>query len=517
MSKLLLDSTDALAECIEAIEQGRATVADCLARYPEYAAELEELLPVMAEMRAAPPVSPSPAFRQAARQRLLRQLPPVPNENVTFFQALRHRWQNTGLFQPTRRVSMTWIIAIVTVVSILAGGGATAYAADAAAPGDPLYALDLTLEEMRLSLASTPEAQVALQLAFAEERLEEAQALASANDTANLPEALDGYGQAIAAIAQTVGATDGANQEALMALVAQSVAAHDQVLADLLPEEAEAAGENAPERPDMPDQAERPERPDMPGQEARADTPGQMERPDGDARCSVVSDNPVAEQIAAQFDASAEEVMGYFCDGFGFGEILLAYTISEQTGIPVSELLAARDDGMGWGQIMQDADLIGKPDETPDGRPDDAGMPDDVDLPENDAPQGPPDDAGKPEDTPDKEDNPGNTPQDPPDDAGKPEDTPDQGNNPGSDAPQNPPHDGGDNPGDVPQDPPDDGSDNPGDMPQDPPDDGGDNSGGDAPQDPPDDGGDNSGDDAPQDPPDSGGGMDGNTSGGGRP
>ncbi|HIP71016.1 MAG TPA: hypothetical protein EYH05_06430, partial [Anaerolineae bacterium] len=469
MSKLLLDFTDVLAECIEAIEQDRMTLADCLARYPEYAADLEALLPVMTEMRTAPPVSPSLAFRQEARQHLLRQLPPIPNENVTFFQALRHSWQNIGLFQPTRRVSMTWIIIIATVVSIFAGGGAAAYAADAAVPGDPLYALDLTLEEMRLSLASTPEARVTLQLAFAEERLEEAQALAAANDTTNLPEALTGYGEAIAAIAQTVGTTEEAGQEALMALVDQSLAVHDTVLADLLLENVMTAGDMGQKPPEQ-------ELPEQPGD-------GQM----GDARCSVISENPVAEQIAARFDVSAEEVMNYFCDSAGFGEIMLAYNISEQTGIPVNDLLALREEGLGWGQIMQDLDLIGR-------RPDDAGIPDDTDLPDTDTPQDPPDDASKPEDTPDKDDNPGNTPQDPPgDDSGNPGNTPpqdppgDDGGNPGDAPPQDPPGDDGGNPGDAPpQDPPGDDSGNPGDTP---------------PQDPPGDDSGNPGDTPPQDPP----------------
>ena len=45
--------------------------------------------------------------------------------------------------------------------------------------------------------------------------------------------------------------------------------------------------------------------------------------------------------------------MGWFCQGFGFGEIDLAYSLSAQTGTPVDQIFAMKSSGMGWGNIKK--------------------------------------------------------------------------------------------------------------------------------------------------------------------
>ena len=64
------------AECTEAIEQGHLTVDQCLDKYPQYRTELIDLLQVGLWARALPAAYPTSEFRQGARARLLRQLPP---------------------------------------------------------------------------------------------------------------------------------------------------------------------------------------------------------------------------------------------------------------------------------------------------------------------------------------------------------------------------------------------------------------------------------------------------------
>ena len=79
-----------LTECIAAIEEGRLTVDECLAKYGEYRDELEPLLMVVAEMSALPAVLPSLEFREAAAMRLMEKihmdlqcsLPPLPYSAV---------------------------------------------------------------------------------------------------------------------------------------------------------------------------------------------------------------------------------------------------------------------------------------------------------------------------------------------------------------------------------------------------------------------------------------------------
>jgi hypothetical protein len=45
--------------------------------------------------------------------------------------------------------------------------------------------------------------------------------------------------------------------------------------------------------------------------------------------------------------------MGWFCSGYGFGEIDRAYSLSFQAGVPVEEVFALRQSGMGWGNIRK--------------------------------------------------------------------------------------------------------------------------------------------------------------------
>lgn len=74
--------------------------------------------------------------------------------------------------------------------------------------------------------------------------------------------------------------------------------------------------------------------------------------PAGGPACVGNAQHPVAGELARHFDVSYDEIIGWFCSGFGFGEIRLAYEISFQTGIAVTEVFALRQAGLGWGEIM---------------------------------------------------------------------------------------------------------------------------------------------------------------------
>ncbi|MFW6184969.1 MAG: FecR family protein, partial [Chloroflexota bacterium] len=129
--------------------------------------------------------------------------------------------------------------------------------------------------------------------------------------------------------------------------------------------------------------------------------------------CTGADPHPEAVSLAERYDVSHEEIMSWFCAGYGFGEIEHAYALSAETEVPVEEIFDMRASGMGWGDIWQELGVL------PDGPPDDASPPDDVGPPEDAGPPdevGPPDDAGPPEDA--------GPPDDvgPPDDAGPPAD-----------------------------------------------------------------------------------------------
>ncbi len=75
--------------------------------------------------------------------------------------------------------------------------------------------------------------------------------------------------------------------------------------------------------------------------------------PGSRAGCDGGMQQPEAVRLAAQYQVTYREIIGWFCQGFGFGEIKQAYDLSLQSGLPVSQIFAMRTSGLGWGQIKQ--------------------------------------------------------------------------------------------------------------------------------------------------------------------
>jgi hypothetical protein len=84
------------------------------------------------------------------------------------------------------------------------------------------------------------------------------------------------------------------------------------------------------------------------------------------AYCGGDKDNahPFAAGVAETYGVSEDEVMGFFCQGYGFGQIMLAIQTQKMEGVSssVGAMLAARKDGMGWGQIWKDMGIVGNKD-----------------------------------------------------------------------------------------------------------------------------------------------------------
>ena len=72
------------------------------------------------------------------------------------------------------------------------------------------------------------------------------------------------------------------------------------------------------------------------------------------ARCdNRDQQQPEALRLAQRYGVSYDEIITWFCKGFGFGEIDLAYGLSLSSGHPVSEIFSMRSAGMGWGNIRK--------------------------------------------------------------------------------------------------------------------------------------------------------------------
>lgn len=274
----------------------------------------------------------------------------------------------------------TSALAVAMVFALVASTGAVAYAADESVPGDRLYGIDKAMEWAQLSLTSKPLATVKLLLSFAEERLLEAEQLSAIGDEWNLEAALDGYGSTIAQIAQTIGRTEGREAAALAALVDQSFSAHAARLAKIYL--------------------------DITGDEG-----------DEPARCADSNPRPVAVRLAGRYGESPERVMAWFCEGYGFGDIMQALSMRKETGEDAGTLLALRAELGGWSLVWQELGLIGPRKEVPAGPPDDVGPPDDTPIgPPEDKPGVRPDEGsvGPPEEEPGGE--PDTAPAEPPKD-----------------------------------------------------------------------------------------------------
>ena len=117
-----------LDTCLYQIEEGESSVDECLARYPEHAAQLQPLLMAATKLARARAMVPDPSYKLRARSQL-----------NTYMQQNPQR----------KRVSpVLWrfSIAFATVMMLFLASG-TAFAQQAL-PGDALYTWKLTSEHV---------------------------------------------------------------------------------------------------------------------------------------------------------------------------------------------------------------------------------------------------------------------------------------------------------------------------------------------------------------------------------
>lgn len=167
-----------LDECIDRILTKGATVEDCLASYPERAAELEPHLRIVTGASRAWSYQPGEAARDRARQRLqaaMREMeqkeravrPPIPARRRLFF-----------AFRP-----VSVFAVFVIVVTVLGSTVGTVAASGSALPGEVLYPVKRASEQVRLALELSPTAKAERYLAYAERRADEAVELAERGNT----------------------------------------------------------------------------------------------------------------------------------------------------------------------------------------------------------------------------------------------------------------------------------------------------------------------------------------------
>ncbi len=129
-------------ECLERILTGGETVEQCLAGYPEYAAELTPLLQTALEAKETLEITPRPEFRERARHQILTELRDMEERKRRSFSLFS--WQPR------------WATAAIAVLVLLVASSGTVAAAGNSLPDQTLYPVKLATERVRLAL--TPSA-----------------------------------------------------------------------------------------------------------------------------------------------------------------------------------------------------------------------------------------------------------------------------------------------------------------------------------------------------------------------
>jgi exonuclease VII small subunit len=162
--ELILDA------CVNQIEEGQASLDECLARYPEHAAQLKPLLMAATRLARVRQVVPDPAFKARARTQL----------NVYMQQHPQRKHVSPILLR--------FSIAFATVLLLFLASG-TAFA-QGARPGDALYNWKLTSENVWRVTSSD---QLGVDLELSNRRMNELVWASNSGDPARLERAVDRY------------------------------------------------------------------------------------------------------------------------------------------------------------------------------------------------------------------------------------------------------------------------------------------------------------------------------------
>lgn len=131
-----------LEDCLDQLINGEATLEDCLALYPEHAAELRRLWATAGKLEQGRQVQPSPIFRARARPRLRAHMNAHPRGRPA-------RWWRNLLFSRLplvfgRALSVASTLAVMLCLFLATG----TVLAQMARPGDALYSWRTASEQV---------------------------------------------------------------------------------------------------------------------------------------------------------------------------------------------------------------------------------------------------------------------------------------------------------------------------------------------------------------------------------
>jgi hypothetical protein len=153
---------DVLNQCLERLLDNGETVEQCVQSYPEQSTELEPLLRTAADVRKATRVEPRAEFKARARYQFHRALAELKPKRTLWRWVLRPRWVTAA--------------AVILVVLLAARGmGIATYHS---MPGEILYPVRLTAEDVLLGRTPPGLARAQMHLSLMERRVKEITSLA---------------------------------------------------------------------------------------------------------------------------------------------------------------------------------------------------------------------------------------------------------------------------------------------------------------------------------------------------
>lgn len=224
-------------ECFTKIQSDGWSVERCLDAYPEYREVLDPILRIGIEaQRYLSPKSPSDEFAKNSRIRIQNRMKhhaAAPRPRSIGKRPMRRRWHLRSAYA---------LATIALVFALLASGIGVVNASAASLPGDALYGVKLAREQFALTLSMTDKGDERLLAGFAEERLNEAEALVNQNRLEEIPTALQGLEDALTDLA-ALNDVNGDEPPGSLEHLQTRLSKHVQVLQGLIEDAPEPARE----------------------------------------------------------------------------------------------------------------------------------------------------------------------------------------------------------------------------------------------------------------------------------
>lgn len=172
-----MNKYEILETCLKELENG-ADVETVLSRRPELADELRPMLEAAVKARALAVPPPSEAVIRRSRARVLQHAAELRERKaIPIIPPVRRNWSAS-----LRRA----LVTLATLALLFAGGNGLVRASSTTLPGDNLYPVKRTWEELAHFFVFDPQRREALEIEHANERLEELAELLARGRTAKV-------------------------------------------------------------------------------------------------------------------------------------------------------------------------------------------------------------------------------------------------------------------------------------------------------------------------------------------